>query len=525
MNLFSKLQKNPEWILISILVLFHLIVRFILLSKSLLVIDSYAIPDDAYLCLTIARNIADGKGFLYGDSFTNGFQPLYVFIMAPVFLLLKGDLIAPIYISLIFLNIVSLFSLYLVFSLIKFLFNDIWSAFLVSLFYIFTPVIIRNTSNGMETSVSFFFFLLLFYVFYKYMQTDLSNISSKKMFFFGVLSGAGILARFDILIAVACIAMYFLCCVKKTSLNLDIKRLLFFVLGIILVYSPWMLLSYIYTGDIYHISGKSVQKQADSLLKMSTNYLPVYINITYKSVRQIILNYWCIGIYSLVLAFMLKSVYKSSISKTGYLRKHIVLITTSALMFLSYTYYIKAFWYFDRYLFPLLVIFLILTGYFVHLILSNTANHKTKRIFLFVSAIVIIGLNVLRPNFYRYFYKSDFPENGYYRIGNWVSQNFDSNTVVGSLQTGALAYFAKDVKIINLDGVVNKESYDAVKNSKLMDYIRSKKIEYVVGWNLNYDFIKYSSDNFKEDDLILIKKIEGIKSYDYDWYLYKVNYR
>src|SRR5215211_8394940 len=48
--------------------------------------------DDGYYVLTIARRIGLGQGVTYdGTSLSNGFQPLWVFLCAPLFWLTEGE--------------------------------------------------------------------------------------------------------------------------------------------------------------------------------------------------------------------------------------------------------------------------------------------------------------------------------------------------------------------------------------------------------------------------------------------------
>jgi hypothetical protein len=57
-----------------------------------------------------------------------------------------------------------------------------------------------------------------------------------------------------------------------------------------------------------------------------------------------------------------------------------------------------------------------------------------------------------------------------------------------------------------------------------MDYIKKKNIEYIIGWEDNINFIKNKSLNFKDDELIFVKKLENYQFWNQDWYIYKVKY-
>jgi len=68
---------RSRWLL-AVVVAGCLLARLWMASRPIEQIDGLTIPDDTYLSLTVARNLAAGKGPLYGEGFTNGFQPLWV---------------------------------------------------------------------------------------------------------------------------------------------------------------------------------------------------------------------------------------------------------------------------------------------------------------------------------------------------------------------------------------------------------------------------------------------------------------
>jgi hypothetical protein len=167
--------------------------------------------------------------------------------------------------------------------------------------------------------------------------------------------------------------------------------------------------------------------------------------------------------------------------------------------------------------------FVVLTAFASNQLILGFQSAKSKTIVFASVVIVLLAANIVRPGFKDFFFK-DYPRGGYLEVGKWVNDNFPKGTVIGSNQTGALGYFAKDMNIINLDGVVNKDAYTAVKNKEVIEYIRSQKIEYFIDWKINYEFIVRNSKNFKDGDIVLVNKIDGLKSWDYEWFLYKVNY-
>src|SRR4030067_2176688 len=93
--------------------------RLIVALRPVKYLDGLTLPDDTYLCLTLARNIANGLGPLYGTDYTNGFQPLYVFLTAPLYWLFPNDLVTPVHAALILLIIFDTATLYLIYRLVR----------------------------------------------------------------------------------------------------------------------------------------------------------------------------------------------------------------------------------------------------------------------------------------------------------------------------------------------------------------------------------------------------------------------
>ena len=122
------------------------------------------------------------------------------------------------------------------------------------------------------------------------------------------------------------------------------------------------------------------------------------------------------------------------------------------------------------------------------------------------------------------FLSEDNKNFGYMNIGLWCSKNFKNGMVIGSSQTGAIGFFAPNLKVVNLDGVVSKACYESILAKTNIEYIKENKIEAIIGWQQNLNFIKNESKNFKDSDLTVLGSVPGIKTRNYEWYICKVNY-
>lgn len=502
------------------LLLIYTLYRIAVLLKPFSEINGYAIPDDAYLSLDIARNFAEGRWFFYGEGTTSGFQPLYVFLMTPVFLIFKGNLITPVYVSIIIQNIFGFGIVYFMYGTLRNIFEDDYSPFLSVLLFILLPVSIINMGNGLETSISFFFFVLVFYHLYKFLKEKFDKITFRQLFILGVLVGISMLARIDNIMIIPGVVIWL---IMKGKGTMRFSQVLYFLAGSAVVYFPYMVLMYSFTGDFFPVSGKAVHHIGQDMVQ---NYAVGNSNpfeLIRLSLQNIYMNYSVVIIFALVgtLVYRIKSFACPWFSQS--LKQHLPLVITVLLLFFAYTFYLNAYWFYSRYFFPLSLFFAVITAFIINLLIHSFSAQGAKKSVAIVLAVLFIAPNVTRTGF-KDFFLGEYKNKGYEKIGEWVNQKFPAGTVIGCVQTGAIGYFSGDKTVINLDGVVNKDAYDAIQKKELMSYIRSKKIEYFIDWDINYEFVARNSEGFKESDLIFVEPAGGLKTWGYNWYVYKVKY-
>ena len=301
--ILSPEMNNYRWLLPSLLGT-NFLVRLFVLIRPLKYLDGLIIPDDAYYSLTIARNIAEGLGPYYFIDYTNGFQPLYVFLAAPLFKLFAGNYIMPVYGSLFMLVIFDLLSLYLLFKLTSSFARTKFAAFFVGVFWIFNPYIIRITLNGMETIISMFFILLSLYYFNRHFQNNADDEPSINIsFLFGAILGFSILARIDNIFLAFFIITVYLFSRYRTRIGLPriIKTAAVILSGLSMAILPWLIYSYYYTGDFYQISGKAMR-----FVSMSDIDPPLIINLYARMIwraARTIFKYNCVIITVISILF------------------------------------------------------------------------------------------------------------------------------------------------------------------------------------------------------------------------------
>ncbi len=65
--------------------------------------------------------------------------------------------------------------------------------------------------------------------------------------------------------------------------------------------------------------------------------------------------------------------------------------------------------------------------------------------------------------------------------GYRIQGHTPGNARVGAFNAGLLGYFSNR-SVVNLDGTVNADAYEAQREGWLMDYVVSKRIDHLVDW-------------------------------------------
>ncbi len=191
----------------------------------------------------------------------------------------------------------------------------------------------------------------------------------------------------------------------------------------------------------------------------------------------------------------------------------------------AYTCYIFTSWFYERYLFPIGIVVFLLMGIALDRFFLHYSSHRTGVRWAGTLAVVLVGLNIMQPTFRDLITSTDTQTRGYMNVGLWARREFPGGTILGAQQSGAIGYFADNLRVINLDGVVNASCYRSLVERRNIDYIRATRIQHIVGWKVDLSFIKSHSTNYADDDLQLVKELDGFTSWNQPWYLFKVNLR
>jgi hypothetical protein len=493
--------------------------------RPLEAIDGLTLPDDAYLSLSLARNIAQGHGPQYAGQYTNGFQPLYVWLMVPVYWIAGQDNVAPVHLALLLMCLFDTLTLFLLFRLVRRLCTFSFTPVLTALLWILHPRIIGVATNGLETALACFFVTWALSYFQNHFAKADHPPTVKECVGLGGLLGLGMLARIDsILLAV--VVTVALLWIHRPARRKALDFALLVNASTFLTYLPWLVYSFAYTGDFYPVSGSAVRLMTLSRVDSTTTFASLYGTMAQTALRAVAapnatLVYWLAVLLALVLAF------RHRLAKPCDGQTTILAVGWgyAAMLMCAYVFYIFGPHYFDRYLHPVRIPLLLTLALLIDasFLLLRRPSIRAG------AAIVFAGMAIVPPCGDAYFKDLLFGKPnqnlGYMNLGLWARSTFPAGTVIGGSQTGAVGYFADNLKVVNLDGVVNKRCYESLVRRENLQYVREEGVRYLFGWKVNFAFLARMSKDFKPGDIEDVRPILGFRSWNTDWYVGRVRYQ
>jgi hypothetical protein len=500
--------------------------RLALCARPLLHVDDLLLPDDAYLSLHLARSIAQGDGPLYGLHPTNGFQPLYVFLMAPVFALFPGDLELPVRVALLLLAACDVLGAFLLCRwLARRPEGGPVAALLFAVLWAVHPYFVTTALNGLETALAFATLALLLTVasgvFAAPRLPELRRAAG-----LGALVGLAALARIDAWLALPVVALELFLVARRSGESLArwAGALAVVTAAALSVYAPWLAYSLATTGEALPVSGRAVRFLMLSNVRHEATWGSLYGPMIARAATTALR--W--NAPALVPAAALLAILAAR--RGGRARPELAAIARAlrpwalfgGVLFLAYTLYVFGPWYFARYLFPLGVACALATA-LLGAAVARTLGGRTRRGFVAAAAVALAVVCLASPPLLRLL-RPGVPEpRGYMRIGLWARDHFPEGTRIGGSQTGAIGYFADRLVVVNLDGVVSRPFYDAVRAGKALDAVRDEGVRYLL-WQVDIDFLERESRNASPDAPrpVLVGRIAGVRTLGEPWDLHRV---
>jgi len=435
------------------------------------------LPDDAYYYFVLAHHaVQEGTVSLDGVNTTNGFHPLWLVLLLPVFGAADtpGDLQVHLALSLgVLLDLVCLLALARATSrLAGFPAPGVIAAFV----YALNPMAVLQSTNGLETSLSMALLGLFLAAFVAWLSPERPG---KRALLVGVLGGAAFLARSDnaFFLAVA-FAMAFFHWRKDPA-----KRLSVFQAGAVaaLVAAPWFLWSKLVVGSWIQESGMAVPIAIRYRFELAEGQ--GFGAAIVESIRQMTYpNLWLrgdptglplVGGGILWLWVLLRLAARWRHDQRPFEKQIMtILLGSGALLFFFHAglrWYPRP-WYFS----PMAGAFAVAAG----LALQSAGQRRTWNGLACVAiAIYFLASGALLWRLGLYPWQREM------RLASqWISSATPVGSSVASFNAGIYAYYGGR-QVVNLDGVVNHAAFDAVKDRALAAYILSAGIGYLVDYD------------------------------------------
>ena len=229
--------------------------------RSLIGLDIY--QDDAFYYLKLAQNVVHGRGLTFdGATPTNGFHPLYLFLLLPILALSGADPIAPIHASALLLAAVAVLTGLLVFGLTRRLAGP--AAGLIALaVWALSPYFTVLGINGLETGLAMFFALAAVFAYLEWIRPAGGAPSVRRAAALGVVFGLAALARIDLLLLLAAIGLDWLAlALREGRVRAALIRIPVTAALALAVWLPWGILSRAETGAWLPASGSATRQIA-----------------------------------------------------------------------------------------------------------------------------------------------------------------------------------------------------------------------------------------------------------------------
>ncbi len=230
--------------------LLALLVVHVALTGALALANPHALLlDDAYYSLTVARNLATGQGFSYGGFPTNGVQPLYSFLMAPVMAALGDQPELCLRLALLLMIACSAGLLVVLYRLTERL-VDSTAAVIAGALYVVNASLTAQIMSGLETPLHGLLFWGFVALYLRFRESDSAHAFAG----LGLLLGLTAYARFDTVFLFVAVAVDLAKQDLRAPRRLVRRGLALFAPALALL-APWFIWCWLTFGTFVQSSG------------------------------------------------------------------------------------------------------------------------------------------------------------------------------------------------------------------------------------------------------------------------------
>ncbi len=488
MDYFIVKDTQREKILIRVLQIASLVIVLAIATlsfRSAELIVGKPITEDGFYSLSVSRNIAMGNGItIDGVSATNGFQPLFTFLIVPLVVAIGSNHYTILRMVLVVHWIVFLVASFLLGRIVRDM-NPFVDAQIRSVrFWLTVFLYLSSVSNfllsfnGLETG----FLLLMYIITWRYYQVSNGN-QLKHYFLFGVCLGLTVLPGLMLysFCLLSSFSYYILSSWSTVSCSYD--RISIVSATAFLISSPWWLYNYFQFGTLVPSSGMAQQRWAVSGERIAAGVSALFqvavpsVFVGTATLEGIVFDVIRIVLVLTMGIFLWKG-RRNLLSPDGSMaevhvlrtmRFGLIIVCTTLLLAVWYVFSSFASWFYLRYFAPLLLPGLMAFAF----TLSSLWRRFSRIVFVIVSVLllpILASIYLLCQGKYCSEY--------YHNQLALIQEHVDSSAIVGAYQSGTIGYFR--ARVVNLDGKVNQEALR--RKSDLIGYIHERHIEWLCDW-------------------------------------------
>ncbi len=428
-----------------------------------------AIPsDDAFYYYKIARNILLGRGCSFdGIAPTNGFHPLWMICLLPIFYLGGPNLDMPVRLVLGLQGLLAVAGIVLIYRFAERHIGPGTGKLASTICCL--PVISNAMINGMETGLLLFAIIVLLWLCWEWRIHDLRTGTGSSLLF-GMVLGVIVLARLDSVFIVS--AAIFMASISALVDRMGVKtilwRLLALCTGLATLVTPYLVWNMASFGRLMPVSG--MVKSTFPAFRTSLSFQEDMAVGAVLSVALVILAIMVIiGEYR-------RGQGRSTIhSPVIFLSLGCVLHYIHAFLFLDWGVY---WWHFS-------VSALVLAVVLAAVAEQVTAScPRVRRVVYPVLIIIVLGMAV---STHIHILQSKYRQHReWLAAAQWAGRNTPPNTIFGIKDAGLFGYFS-DRPTINLDGKANSFQYQQyVASDNIPEFLRQVNVTFLADIHARY---------------------------------------
>ena len=477
-------SEAPSRAVFGGLMLLCVVVRLLWLAQPVELLD-HTYPDDTYIVMVLAREFAATGVPSFEGVLTNGFQPLFVLMLTGL-LSITGlfnatdisGLDAAVKISLGLCALFHVLTLPVALSVMSRAAGK-WGAILFGLMWAIHPTLLIQGTNGLETSLAT---LCLFGVFSMLQRHPIDAASTRMLVAHGVLLGVGILSRIDVvLIGVwyAYLSLAWLYRAPRSWRQWGIRNLSI-VSPMLVTLAPWYVFSYVTTGELIPVSGAALVNISVVDSWSSSGVFAWNAHVVASSLPVLFGNAPLVMMLAILCAVV-------AVREGVFDAIKRALAPMLAFAFIAYVFYVgyvQGMHFFDRYLY-------VVTLASLAFVCAYIGRSEKPRVLACVAGALCV-VTSMTPALEIVHYRSlwtlfsmdaERARVGFRSVGIWAREHVAQGETIGSTQTGAIAYYATDHVVVNLDGVVSRPALDALHAKRIDEYMDDRGVDVLMEWH------------------------------------------